>query len=256
MAMKLNASEKKADSIIRQYNAQIEKAYKTLGYGHTVTQNLINKARSIFGADNLKDMSLKSVSSMQIDKTTGEVFTIPQIKRNRKTLANLNNAMALKNATQYTKGAYKGNYKSMFDVSKAHQRAIDRLEKNLRVKNADRLSSMPQKESIKEWDKIKKTQLNRENLERQIMLDDLASEIFESYNSMDEGDDTELFEMYQDFASGYHNGDSYTTAQLQKLLDERQRFLLEQQAYNPELNYNPVNDLENFIDILGGDTVF
>lgn len=256
MAMKLNASEKKADSIIRQYNAQIEKAYKTLGYGHTVTQNLINKARSIFGADNLKDMSLKSVSSMQIDKTTGEVFTIPQIKRNRKTLANLNNAMSLKNATQYTKGAYKGNYKSMFDVSKAHQRAIDRLEKNLRVKNADRLSSMPQKESIKEWNKIKKTQLNKENLARQIMLDDLASEIFESYNSMDEGDDTELFEMYQDFASGYHNGDHYTTTQLQQLLDERQRFLAEQQAYNPELNYNPVNDLENFIDIIGGDTVF
>jgi len=256
MAMKLNASEKKADIIIRQYNAQIEKAYKTLGYGHTVTQNLVNKARSIFGTDNMKDMSLKSVSSMQINKATGEVYAIPQIKRNRETLANLYNAMTLKETTQYTRGAYKGNYISMFDVSKAHQRALDRLEKNLRVKNADRLSNMSHEDSLKEWDKIKKTQLNRENLERQIMIDDLASEIFESYNNMDPCDAPELYSDYQDFASGNHNGDDYTTEQLQRLLDERQRFLTEQQAYNPYLNYNPVNDLENFIDILGDGSVF
>ena len=59
MAMKMTAVEKQNDSIIRAYNSQIEKAVKQLGYGHTVTQNLINNATMIFGENNMKQMTKK-----------------------------------------------------------------------------------------------------------------------------------------------------------------------------------------------------
>ena len=59
MAMKMTAIEKQNDSIIRAYNSQIEKSVKQLGYYHTVTQNLINNAKLIFGENNIKQMKKK-----------------------------------------------------------------------------------------------------------------------------------------------------------------------------------------------------
>ena len=63
MAMKLNAVEKANDSILRQYNSQIEKSVRQLGLNHTTTQNLINAAVQIFGAGNMKTMKITRLLS-------------------------------------------------------------------------------------------------------------------------------------------------------------------------------------------------
>lgn len=52
--MKLDPMEKRADSILRQYNNQLTKAYGQLGKTHTVSANLLSKARDLFGENNIR----------------------------------------------------------------------------------------------------------------------------------------------------------------------------------------------------------
>ena len=130
MAMKMTAVEKQNDSIIRAYNSQIEKSVKQLGYYHTVTQNLINNAKLIFGENNMKQMTKKS----RIDTITGNQIHIPQISRNRKTIST---DMAKKLQTE-TK-TKTGTYKNMYDVSKHYQKAIDNAIAQRRANIPDNL---------------------------------------------------------------------------------------------------------------------
>lgn len=244
MAMKLNAAEKQADSIIRSFNRQIERAYKELGYNHTTTQNLVNLAKSMYGASNMKEMQIKfGVSSGQINKETGEVYSIPQIARNRKVLQDTLKAKALKAQTQYRSGQFKGQYKSMYDVTKSHQRAINRAIQNI-IRDTSKgmpagLPATPQGQSeIKQ--QIKK-QLTKEAIQKQIQYDDLASEIFAAYEDAKDADETdEDLEPYRDFATSYHNNQTIDIDTLDEIAKARQQTLI-----NKALTDEQVEDMLN-----------
>lgn len=230
MAMKLNPAEKANDSIIRAYNKQIENAYRNLGYNNTVTQNLVNKAKSIFGANAMKGMKITAgYSTGQINKSTGEIYEIPQIQRNRANLANTMKAKALKAATQYTQGDRKGQYKHMYDVSKAYQKAINQARQNI-------LKSMSaktiQSKTPKQIEKAIKKELTPDKIRRQITENDLASEIFAAYEeAKEQGDDTE---MYIEFAERYHNGDDMDFDLVNRIAEKRYETLAEKSLDNPE----------------------
>lgn len=203
MAMKLNAAEKANDSILRQYNSQIEKSVRQLGLNHTTTQNLINAAVQIFGAGNMKTMKITRVlSESQLNKNTGEIYGIPQIARNRATLSQTAKAKELRATTQYTRGELKGNYKALYDVSKQYQRAIRRAEQKIRMNIPDYIADLTATEP-NAANKYVQSQLTQDVINQQTMYDDLASEIFEAYeDAKDAGDDTDDFET---FAHGFHD---------------------------------------------------
>lgn len=203
MAMKLNAVEKANDSILRQYNSQIEKSVRQLGINHTTTRNLINAAVQIFGADNMKTMKITRVlSESQLNKTTGEIYGIPQISRNRATLSQTTKAKELRAMTQYTRGELKGNYKALYDVSKQYQRAIKRAEQKIRMNIPDYIADMTTS-NPNAANQYVKSQLTQGAVNQQTLYDDLASEIFEAYEDAKEsGDDTDDFET---FAHGFHD---------------------------------------------------
>lgn len=231
MAMKMTAAEKANDSIIRAFNKQIENAYRKLGYNHTVTQNLVNQAKSIYGAANMKEMKITAgYTAGQIDKTTGEIFGIPQINRNRANVSNGMKAKALKAATQYTAGNKKGQFKSMYDVTKAHQKAIEQVRQSI-------LKSIPAGEirssTPKQLEQRIKKELKPERIQKQIIENDLASEIFAAYEQAKEDDDD--LELYQDFARNYHDGKEIDYDLLSQINTARYESMLEKSLENPEL---------------------
>ena len=251
MAMKLNAKEKANDSIIRAYNKQIERAYKELGYHNTVTQNLVNKARSIFGTENLKMLKQTSINSNQINKTTGEIFEIPQISRNRATLST-DNAKALQKATKYATD--KSKYLSMYDVTRAYQNAVEKVM-DIRRKNVPR--EYLQIDDIRKKTKKIKDYINGYNssdVRRQLMINDLASEIFEAYDedkTSTDNDDDLIY--YRQFADDWHNGRDIDTEVIEKITQKRFDKLINEHLNNPFAEYNQdtiLGNLNDFVDIL------
>lgn len=252
MAMKLNTAEKANDSVIRAFNKQIENAYRNLGYNNTITQNLVNKAISIYGKSAMKEMKITiGFSANQIDKTTGEIYGIPQIQRNRANVANTTKAKALKAATQYTQGDRKGQYKSMFDVSKAYQKAIKQARQNI-------LKGIPNQtiktKTPKQIEREIKKQLTQDKIRKQILENDLASEIFVAYEEAKEnGDDTEL---YEDFARNYHDGNDTDYDLLAQIAQTRYEQMAARALENPETETGLTSDRLNaflsgeFVDIL------
>lgn len=238
MAMKLSAVEKQNDSIIRAYNTQIEKAVKQLGYSNTITQNLINNAKIIFGESNMKQMSKKSVK----DIVTGENVHIPQISRNRKTLST-NMAKKLQKETK-TKS---GTYKNMYDVSKHYQNAIDRAI-------AKKRANIPQKfmdiKNIKYRTKAIKKYVNnvtKTDINEQIMVNDLISEIFEKYNNaMENGENVDD---YIDFANDFHSGKNINIETLMNLKSKQFENTILQNKLSE--NYeSEIGNLSDFIDLI------
>lgn len=233
MAMKLSAVEKQNDSIIRTYNAQIEKAVKQLGYSNTITQNLINNAKIIFGETNMKQMTKKSVK----DIATGETVHIPQISRNRKTLS-INKAKELQ---KETKTKY-GTYKNMYDVSKHYQNAIDKAI-------AKKRANIPQKfmeiKNIKDRTKAIKKYVNnvtKTDINEQIMVNDLISEIFEKYNNaMENGENVDD---YIEFANDFHSGKDINAVTLMNLKAKQ----FEKTILQNELS--EIGNLSDFIDLI------
>lgn len=241
MAMKMTPAEKANDSIIRAFNKQIENAYRKLGYNHTVTQNLVNQAKSIYGAQNLKEMKITAgYTDGQIDKSTGEIFGIPQISRNRANVSNGMKAKALKAATQYTSGDKKGQFKSMYDVTKAHQKAIEQVRQSILkgIPAGEIRSSTPQ-----QLEKRIRKELKPERIQKQIIENDLASEIFAAYEqAKEDGDDLEL---YQDFARNYHDGKEIDYDLLSQISTARYESMLEKSLDNPELTTGLTGDKLN-----------
>lgn len=238
MAMKMTAAEKANDSIIRAFNKQIENAYRKLGYNHTVTQNLVNQAKSIYGAANMKEMKITAgYTAGQIDKSTGEIFGIPQINRNRANVSNGLKAKALKAATQYTAGDKKGQFKSMYDVTKAHQKAIEQVRQSI-------LKSIPAGEirssTPKQLEKRIRKELKPERIQKQIIENDLASEIFAAYEQAKEDDDD--IELYQDFARDYHAGKEIDYDLLSQINTARYESMLEKSLENPEFSRGLTGD--------------
>lgn len=235
MAMKLSAVEKQNDSIIRAYNTQIEKAVKQLGYSNTITQNLINNAKIIFGETNMKQMTKKSVK----DIVNGETVHIPQISRNRKTLST-NKAKELQKETK-TKS---GTYKNMYDVSKHYQNAIDKAI-------AKKRANIPQKfmeiKNIKDRTKAIKKYVNnvtKSDINEQIIVNDLISEIFEKYNNaMENGENVDD---YIDFANDFHSGKDINIETLMNLKSKQ----FENTILQDELSGNLSGNLSDFIDLI------
>ena len=241
MAMKMNAAEKANDSIIRAFNKQIENAYRKLGFNHTVTQNLVNQAKSIYGATNMKEMKITAgYTAGQIDKSTGEIFGIPQINRNRANVSNRLKAKALKAATQFTAGDKKGQFKYMYDVTKAHQKAIEQVRQSI-------LKSIPAGEirssTPKQLEKRIRKELKPERIQKQIIENDLASEIFAAYEQAKEDDDD--LELYQDFARDYHAGKEIDYDLLSQINTARYESMLEKSLENPELTTGLTGDKLN-----------
>lgn len=241
MAMKMTPAEKANDSIIRAFNKQIENAYRKLGYNHTVTQNLVNQAKSIYGAANLKEMKITvGYTAGQIDKTTGEIFGIPQINRNRTNVSNGMKAKALKAATQYTAGDKKGQYKSMYDVTKAHQKAIEQVRQSI-------LKGIPAGEirnsTPKQLEKRIRKELKPERIQKQIIENDLASEIFAAYEQAKEDDDD--LELYQDFARDYHEGKEIDYDLLNQINNARYESMVNKSLENPDLTTGLTGDKLN-----------
>lgn len=212
MPMKMDVTETAIDNTLRQYNSQLSKAYKQLGEKHTVSSNLVNNAISIYGKENIR-------------------FTkdgVPQIKRNRATLNMYTNAMKLKSETQYTQGAYKGNYKSMYDVSKAYQKAINQVRQQARNKiPSDFMQIKDLKKRSKAVNDWVNAQTTKANIERILKINDMISEMYAKYN--EDSDDNELINQ---FATQYHTDtDSMNLDELETYITER---------YNNI--YNPFND--------------
>ena len=239
MAMKMTAVEKQNDSIIRAYNSQIEKSVNQLGYYHTVTQNLINNAKLIFGENNIKQMTKKS----RIDAITGNQVHIPQISRNRKTIST-DMAKKLQKETK-TKT---GNYKNMYDVSKHYQKAIDNAIAQRRANIPDVLMQI---KDINKRTKAIKNYVNnvtKQEIKNQINISDLISETFEQYRiSKENGDDVTD---YIEFANDYHSGNEINHETLLNLKKKQygKQLELETTQYG-SYNYD-IGNLADFIDIL------
>lgn len=239
MAMKMTAVEKQNDSIIRAYNSQIEKSVKQLGYYHTVTQNLINNAKLIFGENNMKQMTKKS----RIDSITGNQVHIPQISRNRKTISS---DMAKKLQTEIKTKT--GNYKNMYDVSKHYQKAIDNAIAQRRANIPDNLMQI---KDINKRTKVIKNYVNnvtKQEIKNQININDLISETFEQYNiAKEKGDDVTD---YIEFANDYHSGNEINHETLLNLKKKQygKQLELETTQYG-SYNYD-IGNLADFIDIL------
>ena len=238
MAMKMTAVEKQNDSIIRAYNSQIEKAVKQLGYGHTVTQNLINNATMIFGKNNMKQMAKKAGK----DVVTGNQIIIPQIARSRKTVSS---DMAKKLQTE-TK-TKSGTYKNMYDVSKHYQKALDNAIAQRRANIPNNLMKI---KDINKRTKAIKNYVNnvtKQEIKIQINLNDLISETFEQYNiAKEKGDDVTD---YIEFAYDYHNGNEINNETLLNLKKKQYEKQLELETAQNTYNYD-VGNLADFIDIL------
>lgn len=253
--MKLNAVEKANDSIIRQYNKQIEKSVRQLGFNNTITQNLINTATQIFGSNSMKAMKVKiGFSQNQINENTGEIIGIPQISRTRATLSQTAKARELRATTQYTRGELKGNYKSLYNVTKAYQKSIRLATQKIRANLPQNIieKSKTNPNAVNEYISAN---LTNEAIQNQINYDDLASEIFEAYEELkDLGDDTEEFEKFAHF---YHDErNNYSDDALLNYIKEKRDELLRYKSKDErdEENYfaarNALGNLDEYEDIL------
>lgn len=253
--MKLSAVEKANDNIIRQYNKQIEKSVRQLGFNNTITQNLINTATQIFGSKSMKSMKVTiGFSRNQTNENTGEIIGIPQISRTRATLSQTAKAKELRATTQYTRGELKGNYKSLYNVTKAYQKSIRLATQKIRA-------NLPQ--SVIEKSKTNPNAVNEyinehltnEAIQNQTNYDDLASEIFEAYEELkDLGDDTEEFEKFAHF---YHDErNNYSDDALLNYIKEKRDELIRYKSKDErdEENYFAARDtlgnLDEYEDIL------
>ena len=173
----------------------------------------------------------------QIDKTTGEIFGIPQINRNRANVSNGIKAKALKVATQYTAGDKKGQFKSMYDVTKAHQKAIEQVRQSIlkSIPAGEIRSSTPQ-----QLEKRIRKELKPERIQKQIIENDLAAEIFAAYEQAKEDDDD--LELYQDFARDYHAGKEIDYDLLSQISTARYESMLEKSLENPEFKTGLTGD--------------
>lgn len=225
MAMKMGVNEKTVDNVLRQYNSQLSKAYKQLGEKHTVSANLVNNAISIYGEENIR-------------------FTkdgVPQIKRNRSTVNMYTKAMDLKSESQYTQGEFKGNYKRMYDVTKAYQKAINQVRQQARnkvpavfmeIKDLKKRSA-----AINKWINAQTT---KANINRMLKINDMISEMYTQYN--DDNDDNELLNQ---FANDFHTDtDSMNLDDLEKYVKERY-----DKIYNP-FNSKPVKGGDSLANYL------
>lgn len=269
MPTKFTDAEKAIDSAIRAFNKQIENAYTKLGYDHTITRNLVSTARSIFGKDAVRTMSTKYIDKKNIDYSTGEYHETIQVKRSKTVIQNaiknghiemLNKATRFKNTTNNRDlDKYNGEYKSLYNVSQAYQKAIEQVRQyhtaNLPQNVLDSMSG----KSIAEKDKILeaylKLSLTDDNINMQLFYNDLSTEIFAAYNQerseMDDDDDyTETFLKMQEFANSYNSGD-YNLALLFDARKARDNYLFSQQykndiEYAQGLNFSDFEDLNIF----------
>lgn len=273
MASKLTDAQRVADSAIRAYNKQIEKAYRELGYNHTVTRNLVATAKSIFGSGQIKEQSIKSVTRAMIDVSTGEVHAIPQISRgknnldravNQKLIQELDRRTKFKNTTgRQDLNKYNGTYNRLYSVSMAKQNAINKTNQFLRTNIPDavkaKLNSTPNiKEKNDIIDNYMRQSLTDDAIYRQIQYDDLASELFAQYHAttnefidagIDDYEDNPYFKQMQVFAENYNNG-TYTDEQLAYALQARDYFVTSTGYTNDELN--AIYGLPDDTDLLGG----
>lgn len=223
--MKMGVNEKTVDNVLRQYNSQLSKAYKQLGEKHTVSANLVNNAISIYGEENIR-------------------FTkdgVPQIKRNRSTVNMYTKAMDLKSESQYTQGEFKGNYKRMYDVTKAYQKAINQVRQQARnkvpavfmeIKDLKKRSA-----AINKWINAQTT---KANINRMLKINDMISEMYTQYN--DDNDDNELLNQ---FANDFHTDtDNMNLDDLEKYVKERY-----DKIYNP-FNSKPVKGGDSLANYL------
>lgn len=223
MAMKLNPREKLTDSTIRAFNKQIENAFKKLGVEHTVTQNLISTAKSIYGESNIKF------------KGTSE---IPQIMRNRKIVSDELKARALRATTKYTTGSKIGTYKAMYDVTRAYNKAKEQVRQSI-IKSLP--NEMIKTKTPKQLEKEIKKQITPERVREQIKENDLASEIFEAYKAAkDNKEDTEL---YEEFAKNYHEGREIDYDLLDQIARRRFETLMEKTKL-PEQQLSGITGLQ------------
>lgn len=218
MAMKMDFGETAVDNVLRQYNSQLSKAYRQLGEKHTVSSNLVNNAISIYGKENIR-------------------FTkdgIPQIKRNRATVNMYTNAMRLKSETQYTQGAYKGKYKSMYDVSRAYQKAISQVQQRARNNIPQDIMKIKNlKDRANEIVKYIKKQTTKANIDRVLKVNDMIAELYGKISGEQDFENDiaqALNEFDIDFRNIRYDAD---LNELEKMVTER---------YNQI--YNPFNDAE------------
>lgn len=254
MAMKLNTIEKSNDSIIRAYNKQIEQSVRKLGINHTVTQNLINNAYSVFGSNNVKEMKITmGYSGGQIDYTTGEIFGIPQIKRGRSQISDTLKAKALKASYQYMYGDAKGKIKSPYDVTKAYQRAIKQAALDIQKKSITAKDITTKAPKLKDVAKKSFQQVTPKKINERLVYNDLASEIFEAYEEAKK--DGAKLDSYQDFAKIHHHGDRTTIDKelLDRISESRREEMIEKSMRGEYVDPNSYLDFSGFIDILGLD---
>lgn len=232
MAMKLDDMGKYVDNVLRQYNSQISKAVKQLGEKHTVTTNLISKATDIYGKENIR-------------------YTkdgIPQIARNRATIKQYTKATTLKSETQYIRGAKNGQYKYVYDVSKAYQRAVNQVRQKARnnipqdllqytpekipksykpqgatdripITDSNRQQYILYERSRKINDYINR-QTNKTNVDRMLKLNELISEIYEKYAD----DDTQNINLneLEKFTKDFHDvNETASLSELEKFVNAR-----------------------------------
>lgn len=273
MATKLTSAQKAVDSAIRAYNKQIEKAYKELGYNHTVTRNLVATANSIFGKGQIKEQSIKTVSHGMIDISTGEVHAIPQISRGKENLDRAVNQKLIQELDRRTKfknttgrddlNKYNGTFNRLYSVSMAKQNAINKTNQFLRANIPQDIKDLLNKtKNIKDkndiMDNYMRSSLTDDAIYRQIQYDDLASELFDQYHAttnefidagIDDYEDNPYFRQMQLFAENYNNG-TYTDEQLVYAMQARDYFVQSTGYTNDELN--AIYGIQDDNDLLGG----
>ena len=133
--------------------------------------------------------------------------------------------MDLKSESQYTQGEFKGNYKRMYDVTKAYQKAINQVRQQSR--NKVPVEFMEIKDLKKRSVAINKwinAQTTKANINRMLKINDMISEMYTQYN--DDNDDNELINQ---FANDFHaDTDSMNLDELGKYVKERY-----DKIYNP-----------------------
>lgn len=247
MAMKLTPAQKATDSFIRQYNKQIERAYRELGANNTVTRNLVHNAKRLFGTSNMKEQTIKSG---HIDKRTGEVTIIPQISRSRKALehaGSLENRTSvvsnLRNSTMY-KTPTGNEYRSTFNVTRKRNEIINKANTTLKNQflNLNPNMNMALKENQKKFKEFQRSGLTREIIGLETMLNDMQSEIFEAYElAKENGED---ISDYQEFAYNYHSNEGNQTAETITALYEARNDTLNN-ALNRGQSLTDVTDTSN-----------
>lgn len=264
MASKLTDAQKIADNAIRAFNKQIESAYRKLGYNHQVTRNLVSTARSIFGESNIKYADHSSTFNYgMVDRTTGEILSIPQISRGKKALDTYSikekgekrsKLAELEHITSYRDKTNTKQYKHMFDVSRAVSDATQRLELSRRAhiptdiqERIDNAKTISEKNSILDG---YVRHYSQADYQTQLDIDTIASDIFAKYHIAKERD--EDITAYQEF--GYQFNNSRPTSQddidiLRDALLQRQVTLNHMETLNSQLDNETIIGLLSEYDL-------